>query len=58
MASIVKQKFQRGLHLIRRRKTKQHWETYHSPEAALHRKEQVELIQKSGRRGYKAVLII
>lgn len=27
-------------------KQKQHWETYHSYEAALHRKEQVELIQK------------
>ena len=27
-------------------KQKQHWETYHSYEAALHRKEQVELMQK------------
>ena len=27
------------------KKKKQRWETYHSYEAALHRKEQVELIQ-------------
>lgn len=42
MAFIVK----RDEHFIilRRRKKKQRWETYHSYEAALHRKEQVELV--------------
>ena len=47
MAFIVK----RDEHFIilRRRKKKQRWETYHSYEAALHRKEQVELVQAKQR---------
>lgn len=39
-------------------KKKQRWETYHSYEAALHRKEQVELVQTNRRRGYKIMPII
>ncbi len=60
MASIVKRNKSFGVVYTSYEggKQKQHWEPYHSYEAALHRKEQVELIQKSGRRGYKAVLII
>lgn len=47
MAFIVK----RDEHFIilRRWKKKQRWETYHSYEAALHRKEQVELVQAKQR---------
>ena len=60
MASIVKRNKSFGVVYTSYEggKQKQHWEPYHSYEAALHRKEQVELMQKSGRRGYKAVLII
>lgn len=47
MASIVKRNksFSVVYTSYENGKKKQRWETYHSYEAALHRKEQVELIQ-------------
>lgn len=47
MASIVKRNksFSVVYTIQEGEKRKQRWETYHSYEAALHRKEQVELVQ-------------